>query len=72
MVKRDHIEVIVKVRVNRARDYHELFVICIFAVLCHVLISVLGEIAGMGFLSVDNEHGASYLVAVLEDRLINK
>ncbi len=65
MIERDHVEIVIQIRMDRTGNDHELLVIFILAVLYHIRISIFGEITGMSFLSVDYEDCTSYLIRVL-------
>ena len=50
ILKRDHIKVIIQIRMHRIRNNHEFLIIRILAVLYHICIGILRKIAGMSLL----------------------
>ena len=62
LVKRNHIQPVVQVDVIGSRNNQQLLVVTL-----QLLEGIFTEVARMGFLSVNHEHGTTYLIAIRQD-----
>ena len=72
LIKGDHIEVVIKIRVHCSGDDKKFLVDGVFAVPDHCVKGVFPKVEAVRLLAVHHKYSAADLVAVFQDRLVHK